>query len=86
MKPDLSCYRGTTVGRCLRAGCLEKYLDMRGMKSRESEGGEMGGACGVRGPMIREYKISAGKHEGNKPLGRHKRRCQDNINMDLVEM
>jgi hypothetical protein len=32
------------------------------------------------------YKILAGRTEGRKPLGRHKRRWEDNIRMDLREL
>jgi hypothetical protein len=27
-----------------------------------------------------------GKPEGNRPLGRHRPRCEDNIKMDLIEI
>jgi hypothetical protein len=44
----------------------------------------MGGACNshVRGEKLVK-KNSVGKLEGNRPLGRPKRRCEDNIRMDL---
>jgi hypothetical protein len=32
------------------------------------------------------YLLLVGKPEGSKPLGRPKRRCLDNIRMDLVEV
>jgi hypothetical protein len=31
------------------------------------------------------YKVLVGKPEGKKPLGKRRRRCQDNIKMDLKE-
>jgi hypothetical protein len=36
--------------------------------------------------MRNSYKILKGEPEGNRPLGRHKRRCEDNIRMDLSEI
>jgi hypothetical protein len=35
---------------------------------------------------INLYKILAGKLEGKRPLGRHRRRWDDNITMDHREM
>jgi hypothetical protein len=32
------------------------------------------------------YGVLVGKHEGKKPLGRPKRRRQDNVKMDLQEI
>jgi len=32
------------------------------------------------------YRILVGKPEGNRPLGRHKRRWEDKIEMDLQEV
>jgi hypothetical protein len=32
------------------------------------------------------YRLLVGKPEGRKPLGRPRRRCLDNIRMDLVEV
>jgi len=32
------------------------------------------------------YRVLVGKHEGKRPLGRLRRRWEDNINMDLTEM
>jgi hypothetical protein len=32
------------------------------------------------------YRILVGKPEGNRPLGRPRRRCADNIKMDLREV
>jgi hypothetical protein len=32
------------------------------------------------------YWVLVGKPEGKKPLGRHRRRWEDNIKMDLREM
>jgi hypothetical protein len=43
----------------------------------------MGGACGTYGG---EEKVLVGKPEGNRPLGRLRRRWEDNIKMDLQEV
>jgi len=32
------------------------------------------------------YTVLVGKRNGKKPLGRPKRRCEDNIKMDLQEV
>jgi hypothetical protein len=32
------------------------------------------------------YKILVGKREGKRPLGRPRRRCEDNIQMDTREI
>jgi hypothetical protein len=32
------------------------------------------------------YRILMGKPEGKRPLGRPRRRCEDNIKMDLKEV
>ena len=32
------------------------------------------------------YRVLVGKHEGRKPLGRPRRRWEDNIKMDLQEV
>ena len=33
-----------------------------------------------------DYRILAGKPTGKRPLGRPRRRCEDNIRMDLKEI
>jgi len=32
------------------------------------------------------YRVLVGKPEGKRPLGRPRRRCEDNIKMDLQEV
>jgi len=39
----------------------------------------MGGRRGV-------YRVSVGNHEGKRPLGRTRRRCEDNIKMYIQEV
>jgi hypothetical protein len=38
------------------------------------------------GEMINAYKILAGKPEGKRPLGRHGRKYEDNIKIDIREI
>jgi hypothetical protein len=44
---------------------------------------EMGGACRGMGERRGVYRVLVGKPEGKRPLGRPRRRWEDNINMDL---
>jgi len=44
----------------------------------------MGGACGANGGGV--HRILVGKPEGKRPLGRPRRRWEDNIKMDLQEV
>jgi len=44
----------------------------------------MGGACSSYGEKSNAYRVSVGKLEGKRPLGRPKRRWED-IEMDLKE-
>jgi hypothetical protein len=46
----------------------------------------MGGACYTNGEKRNAYTILVGEPEGNKPLGRPRRKWVDNIKMDLGEM
>ena len=45
----------------------------------------MGGTCGAYGGGERDAQDSGGKPEGKRPLGRPRRRCEDNIKMYLQE-
>ena len=44
----------------------------------------MGGACSAYGGGV--YRVLVGKPEGKRPLGRPRRRWEDNIKMDLEEV
>jgi hypothetical protein len=46
----------------------------------------MGGACSSDGEGKDVYRVLVGKPEGNRPLGRPRRRWEDNIKMDLQEV
>jgi hypothetical protein len=46
----------------------------------------MGGACRAHGEMRSAYKILVGKPEGKRPLGRSRRRWEDNIKIYLREI
>jgi len=46
----------------------------------------MGGACGAYGAGGGVYTVLVGKPDGKRPLGRPRRRWEDNIKMDLQEV
>jgi hypothetical protein len=46
----------------------------------------MGGACSTNGANRNAYRILVGKPEGQRPLGRPRRRWVDNIEMYLREI
>jgi len=46
----------------------------------------MGGTCRTRGERRCVYRVLMGKPEGTIPLGRPRRRWEDNIKMDLQEV
>jgi len=46
----------------------------------------VGGTCGTHGGGRGVYRVLFGKPEGKRPLGRPKRRWNDNIKLDLREM
>ena len=43
-------------------------------------------ACGVYGERRGVYRVLVGKPEGKRPLGRPRRRWEDNIKMGLQEV
>ena len=47
---------------------------------------EMGRACITYGKRTDVYRSLVGKPEGKRPLGRPRRRWDDNIKMDLQEV
>jgi hypothetical protein len=46
----------------------------------------MGRTCGTYGEGIGAYRALVGKPEGRRPLGRPRRRWEDNIKIDLREV
>jgi hypothetical protein len=46
----------------------------------------MGGPCSTNGEKRNAYRLLVGKPEGNRPLGRPRRRWVDNIRMDPGEV
>jgi hypothetical protein len=46
----------------------------------------MGMACITNGENKNAYRILVGKPQGKRPLGRPKRKWEDNIKMDLREV
>jgi hypothetical protein len=46
----------------------------------------MSGACGAHGEVRGAYNILVGRPEGRRPLGRPRRRWEDNNEMDLREI
>jgi len=43
----------------------------------------MGWACGKNGERRGTYRVWVGKFEGKRPPGRHKRRWEDTMKMDI---
>ena len=46
----------------------------------------MGGACSAYGERIGGYRVLMGEPDGKRPLGRLRRRWEDNIKIDLQEV
>jgi hypothetical protein len=46
----------------------------------------MGGACSPNGEKRNAYRLLVGKSEGKRQLGRPRRRCANNIKMDLGDV
>jgi hypothetical protein len=47
---------------------------------------EVGGTCGTHGEGRIVYRVLVGRPEGKRPLGKLRRRWEDNIKLDLKEM
>jgi hypothetical protein len=50
------------------------------------EKNEVGGTCSADGKERGLYRVLVGKPEGKRPLGRPRRRWDDNIKMDFQEV
>ena len=46
----------------------------------------MGGACSTYGERTVLYRVLVGRPEGKRPLGRPRRRWEENIKLDLQEL
>jgi len=46
----------------------------------------MGGSCSTNGNVRNAYNIFIGNSERDRPVGRPRRICEDNIRLDLREM
>jgi len=46
----------------------------------------MGGTCSTNGDRRCVYRVSLGKPEGKRPLGRPKRKWEDNVKMNLQDL
>jgi hypothetical protein len=46
----------------------------------------MGGACSAMGEGRHAYRVLVGNPKGNKPLGRPRRKWEDNIKVDLQDV
>jgi len=46
----------------------------------------VGGACSIYGERRGVYRVLVGKPEGKRPLGRPRRRWENNIKIDLQEV
>jgi len=46
----------------------------------------MDGACSVLGERIGLYTVFGGRPKGKRPLGRHRRRREDDIKKDVQEV
>jgi hypothetical protein len=46
----------------------------------------LGGACSTYGEVRGVYRVLVGKPEGKRPLGRPRRRWEDNVRMDFQEV
>ena len=57
-----------------------------GYRLDKTENNEMGCPCSRYGERRCVYRVLVGKTEGNRPLGRPRRRWVNNIKMDLQEM
>ena len=54
-----------------------------GIAGDKIEKNELGGACSAYGERREVYRVSVGKPEGKRPLGRPRRRWEDTIKMDF---
>jgi hypothetical protein len=73
------------VNKNKKKNYLSKYSPsiIRTIKSRRMT---LGGECSTNGEKRNAYRLLEGKPEGQRPLGRQRRKWLNNIRMDLVEV
>jgi len=59
------------------------YCSPNTVRVMKIEKNEMDGACSTYGERRCVYRVLVGKSEGKRPIGRPRRRWEDNIKMDL---
>jgi hypothetical protein len=60
-----------------------KFINVQYCWSDKIEMNEMGGACSTYGARRGVYRVLVGKPEEKRPLGKPRRRWEDNIKMNL---
>jgi hypothetical protein len=63
-----------------------KWIFKKCHSGNQIEKNEMGGVCSTYGGKSGAYRILVGRPEARRPLGRPRRRWEDNIKMDLQEV
>jgi hypothetical protein len=65
---------------------LMTYTHPKYYSGNQLEKNGMGGECSTYGEKSGAYRILVGRPEGRRPLGRPRRRWEDNIKMDFQEL
>jgi hypothetical protein len=65
---------------------LSADIEQQSCAGDKIEKNEMGGACSADGEERGVYRVMVGKPEGKRPLGRPRRRWEDNIKMNLQKV
>ena len=66
------------MNRILHVFCFERNMFLNGMRLALD--------VALKGERRGEHGVLVGSYEGKRPLGRHRRRWEDNIKIDLLEM
>jgi hypothetical protein len=74
--------RGEVTGEWRKLHCILTQYCAGG----KIEKNKMSGACGAYGGGERVHRVLVGKPEGKRPLGRPRRRWDDDIKMDIQEV
>ena len=62
------------------------YINRSNFSCDKIENNKVGGACSTYGERRGIYRVLVGKPEGKKPLGRPRRKWEDNIKTNIQEM